>query len=124
MLSNTVTIHGSDWDEKLLYILFAYRPAAQESTQESPFFLVYGCDLRLPTETALSALSERSLLELGEYEASLVHNLTRAWETGWSKQSGTLKRSKRGTMTRKLKLFSELVTESSCIKSERKGAAY
>ena len=58
MLAKTVAANGADWDEKLPYVLFAYRAAAQESSQESPFFLMYGRDPRLPTETALSVPTE------------------------------------------------------------------
>lgn len=42
----------SDWD---LYIhvdstLISYRVSRQDSTKESPFFLMYGCQARLPVE--------------------------------------------------------------------------
>ena len=33
-------------------VLFAYRTSLQESTQESPFHLLYGCDARIPTAAA------------------------------------------------------------------------
>ena len=33
-----------DWDIHLPYLLFAYRTMVQESTQESPFYLLYGRD--------------------------------------------------------------------------------
>ena len=42
------------WDVKLPYLVFAYRSSAQESTKESPFYLVYGRDPRIPTSTVLS----------------------------------------------------------------------
>lgn len=54
MLSKCVEKHGRVWDKQLPYVMLAYRVAVQESTQESPFFLLYGRDLRTPTETALS----------------------------------------------------------------------
>lgn len=41
---------GRDWDQRLPYVLFAYRASAQQSTQESPFYLLYGRDARLPME--------------------------------------------------------------------------
>jgi hypothetical protein len=37
-----------DWDAFLPYVLFAYRTAPHESTRETPFFLLYGRDARLP----------------------------------------------------------------------------
>lgn len=39
MLAKTAQDAGRDWDKRLPYVLFAYR-ACQESTRESPFFLV------------------------------------------------------------------------------------
>ena len=44
MLSKCVDCHGKDWDLHLPYVLYAYRVTAQESTKESPFFLLYGRD--------------------------------------------------------------------------------
>ena len=55
MLAKTVEKSGANWDEKLLYVLFAYRVSVQESTKESPFFLMYGRDPRLPTDCPLCA---------------------------------------------------------------------
>ena len=54
MLSKCVEKHGQNWDQQLPYVLFAYRVAVQASTQESPFYLLYGRDPQVPTETALS----------------------------------------------------------------------
>ena len=79
MLAKTVTRDGADWDDHLMYVLIAYRAAAQESTRESPFFLLYECDPRLPTETALSVPVDHKELNLGEYGHNLVNNLSQAW---------------------------------------------
>ena len=67
MLSKVVEKSGKDWDMKSPYVLFAYRTSMQESTKESPFFLMYGRDPRLPTATALSWPMERSMVDLEEY---------------------------------------------------------
>ena len=64
---------GKDWDRHLPYVLFAYRASQQESTLESPFFLLYGRDSRLPTEIALSPTNNwRMQLDLKEYGVDLV----------------------------------------------------
>jgi len=94
MLAKTVTRDGADWDDQLPYVLFAYRAAAQESTRESPFFLLYGRDPRLPTETALSAPVDRKELDLGEYGRNLVSNLTQAWENARETIKWSQKRQK------------------------------
>jgi len=54
MLSKTVDQSGRNWDEQLPFVLIAYRTSVQESTQESPFFLLYGRDPLLPSELGLS----------------------------------------------------------------------
>ena len=43
---------GSQWDTALGAILLAYRSVPHSSTGESPSYLVYGVDLRLPIESA------------------------------------------------------------------------
>ena len=54
MLSKCAEKNGIDWDKQLPYVLFAYRATIQESTKESPFYLLYGRDPRLPSECALT----------------------------------------------------------------------
>ena len=70
---------GRDWDMRLPYVLFAYRASMQTSTMESPFFLLYGRDPRLPTETALTAPVIRSELDIVTYKEEVVRGLTEAW---------------------------------------------
>ena len=43
-------VKNSNWDTCLPFLLFAYRATVQESVRESPFYLLYGRDPRLPTE--------------------------------------------------------------------------
>ena len=69
-----------DWDEKLPFVLFAYRVSQQQSTLESPFFLLYGRDPRLPTETALSSPVKRASLGLKEYGLDLLEKFSSTWE--------------------------------------------
>ena len=42
MLAKTVEKGRRDWDNRLPYVLFAYRASPQESSRESPFFLLHG----------------------------------------------------------------------------------
>ena len=55
MLAKRVERNGNDWDTQLPYVLFAYRASLQESTGESPFFLMHGRDPRLPTELLMDS---------------------------------------------------------------------
>lgn len=54
MLRKFVSDTGSDWDQWLPYLLFAYREVPQASTGFSSFQLMYGHDVRGP----LSLLKE------------------------------------------------------------------
>ena len=69
MLAKTVEKGGAEWDEKLPYVLFAYRAAQQSSTKESPFYLVYGRDPWLPVPAVLSPKKSRTTVDLKEYGA-------------------------------------------------------
>ena len=53
MLAKTVKPGAVDWDERLPYVLFAYRAAIQASAGESPFFLLYGREPQLPIDATL-----------------------------------------------------------------------
>ena len=66
MLAKVVERGGRDRDEHLSYILFAYRASQQQSTSESPFYLLYGRDPRLLTDTALSPPCTREHINLKE----------------------------------------------------------
>ena len=59
------------WDHYLPYVLYAYRVSAQASTQESPFFLLYGRDARQPVEEALSTPTSPYLVDLDDYKHEL-----------------------------------------------------
>ena len=76
MLSKSVSKYGRDWDSHLPYVLFAYRVAVQESTQASPFYLLYGREPRTPTE---SALSQPYQIDFPDYCSEMVAHLSDAW---------------------------------------------
>ena len=67
MLAKMTEKGGKDWDRRLPYVLFSYHASQQESTLESPFFLLYGRDPRLPTQAALTPHKVRSQLDLKVY---------------------------------------------------------
>jgi hypothetical protein len=65
MLAKSVERGGKDWDQRLPFVLFAYRASQQQSTLESSFFLLYGRDPRLPTDPVMSPEKPVDLKEYG-----------------------------------------------------------
>ena len=53
MLAKTSEKGGQDWNQHLPYVLFAYRECQQQSTRESPFYLLHERDPRLPNDAML-----------------------------------------------------------------------
>ena len=49
MLTKLVDKKGKDWDTKLGPVFMAYRTTPQTSTGESPFYLLYGRDAKIPS---------------------------------------------------------------------------
>ena len=95
MLAKTVEKGGRDWDTRLPYVLFAYRASPQESSHESPFFLLHGRDPRLPTEVALTPPPPRTEVDLMEYKAELRVRLSEAWTLAQQNIAKAQKRQKR-----------------------------
>ena len=81
MLAKTVDRYGHDWDTHLPYVLYAYRISLQESTRESPSFLLYGRDPMLPTLEALSRDRSPYMLDINDYKTELTTGLNSAWKT-------------------------------------------
>ena len=80
MLAKSLAPGTMEWDERLPYVLFAYRAALQTSTGESPFFLLYGREPQLPSEAVLSPPVHRSDIELDDYKSTMVREMGTAWD--------------------------------------------
>ena len=79
MISKSVDV-GVEWDKQLPMFLFAYRTTIQESTRESPSFLLYGRDPRLPTTSAMEPPRPEYTVDLDDYKSELVTCLVKAHE--------------------------------------------
>ncbi len=95
MLAKKVEHSRKDWDVHLPYVLFAYRASMQESTGESPFFLLYGRDPRLPSELSLNPLQTRQFVDLDMYQGDVAARLEDAWEMARAHVRKAQKRQKR-----------------------------
>ena len=72
MIAKCYEVNQHAQDDHLPFSLFAYWSYIQESTRESPFFLVYGRDPRLPTETVLSKPVSPYTVDIEDYRKELA----------------------------------------------------
>ena len=79
MIAKSCDLRDRDWDDYLDFLLFAYRVSAQESTKESPFFLMYGRDPRIPTETILTQERRPYAVDVDDYKIDVCAGLSAAW---------------------------------------------
>ncbi len=79
----------------LQQLLFAYRVKPHESAKEAPFFLLYGRDARLPTETALSRPQTPYATDVEDYRSLLAIGLTEAWKQAQQKIQKAQQKQKR-----------------------------
>lgn len=84
MLCKYTSTSQSDWDTCLPHVIFAYNTATQGSTLYSPFEIVYGREVRLPTDAQLSlvpgteyAMKSKERIELIREEAARNIRLSR-----------------------------------------------
>ena len=61
------------------YVPCAYRATEKQLTLESPFFLLYGRDPKLPTEAALCPKETGKLVNWREYGNELTERMSAAW---------------------------------------------
>ena len=74
-----VSSDQKDWDEHLQSILLAYRVSPSEVTGDSPFFLLYGREPRLPMDVSLLPPKDLSP-SIAEHRARVVQHLEEVQE--------------------------------------------
>ena len=75
MLAKLVDRSQRNWDSKIPAILSAYRTAKNESTQFSPFYVLYGRDPVLPVDTLISP---KYRYQGDEYVPTMLENMHKA----------------------------------------------
>ena len=77
-LSMYVSSNQKDWDKHIPMVLFAYRVSPNATTGESPFYLLYGQEPRLPIDAALLLPSSNLSPSVAEHRARIVESLEEA----------------------------------------------
>eukprot|EP00794_Sanderia_malayensis_P005005 gene5005-5664_t len=77
-ISMYVSSHQKDWDKHIPLILFAYRVSPNATTGESPFYLLYGHEPRLPIDTTLLIPDTNLSSSVAEHRERIVRNLEEA----------------------------------------------
>ena len=80
-LSMCVSTHQKDWDKHLPLVLFAYPVLPNATTGESPFYLLYGREPRLPIGAALLLPDSNVSNSVADLRACLVSNLEESWKS-------------------------------------------
>ena len=79
MLSMYVGAHQKDWDIYIPYVLLAYRSSVHASTADTPYFLMHGHDIQLPS--TLSEFQQQQEWESTEdYRHHLTNNMKQIWD--------------------------------------------
>ena len=82
---------GTQWDEYLSGVLWAYRNTPHSSTGEKPSFLLFGMDCRSPTEMVYMPTSGVYPTQLDDYREKLMITLSSARELA----AGNIQRAQR-----------------------------
>lgn len=78
ILRRHVARFGRQWDRYLPGILWAYRNTPHSSTGEKPSFLLFGVDLRTPSEAAYLPVSDSLSTTVEDYREELMISLSSA----------------------------------------------
>ena len=78
MVRKQATKFGSQWDQYLSGVLWAYRNTPHEATGEKPSFLLFGMDCRSPTEAALLPPTPIQAVDVSDYREEMILSLSTA----------------------------------------------
>jgi hypothetical protein len=75
-----VSENQRDWAERLPMVIAAYNAAHHETTEYSPYYLMFRREYRTPLDLTLNILEEASPLDMGDYAAQLRKRIQTAYE--------------------------------------------
>jgi len=83
-----------DWDQHLSGVTMSYNTTVNSQTGLTPYYMMYGREARLPTESWLREFSHvRGVLP---YVSNLVHSLVQVWDDASSRKPEEVKRMIKG----------------------------
>lgn len=100
LLSRIIEENQLDWDEKLPYVLLAYRSSVHESTKETPFGMLFGREVLLPIDVVTPPPPGDEPLSVPQFVLDIQRNLRSAHEHARVCLQTAAVRQKRGYMTR------------------------
>ena len=95
------------WDQYLPGVLWAYRNTPHDATREKPSFLMFGVDLRSPTEAAIIPAETVHECDVTDYKQELILSLSSARELAVTNIKGQQRNKERydlRVLTKKLKV--------------------
>ena len=75
MLCKHAARYGNQWDKYLSAVVWSYRNTPHEATREKLSFLLFGVDLRTPTEATYLPPTELSATNVSDYRHELITSL-------------------------------------------------
>ena len=69
----------SDWDIFVPYVLVAAKSTTHHTTHQTPYFMLYLCDVELPFDCIL-AKKQKVQYNLGDFHVEMHHRLVRSYE--------------------------------------------
>ena len=81
LLSKIVSENQKDWAERLPMVVAAYNAAHHDTTEYSPYYLMFGREYRTPLDLTLNMPEETASIDTGEYAAQLRKRIQSAYET-------------------------------------------
>jgi hypothetical protein len=98
MLAMYTEAHQKDWDTYLPYVLHAYRTSVHTSTGETPYFLMYGRDAKMPSWLDILRI-EKGEQDIGQYKQEMLANIEKVFQE--VRYYGNIIRHKRENENRK-----------------------
>ena len=100
LLSRIIDENQFDWDEKLPYVLLAYRSSVHESTKETPFGMLFRREVWLPIDVVTPPPPGDEPLSVPQFVLDIQRKLRSAHEHARECLQTAAVRQKRGYMTR------------------------